>query len=399
VENSNLTPEQVVEKLNTMFTEAVSKTATKDDFDNLTKEVADLKALEIKNSEIEKAVARMEGKMEALKETARFEKSEIIGSIGDQVVKGYSSQLEAIKGGKNLDLEVKQTTIIGDYTGTRALTELEAGVTPIKRQVPLIQSLVSRGTTSSKFVTYIQQTLQSTASWITEGDAKLVGDLKYAETTKEVKKVAGIIKVSKEMLDDLDFVRGEINNDLMATITDQVENQLLNGTGLTVNLDGILNNATTFAAGGFAAQVIDANISDVLRCAVAQIETNKFYPTHIILHPRDVAKMHLTKATDGTYTYGAFVVNPLTGQPQLMNLTIIPTTWMAEGTFLVGDLKKDYLKFRENMNISVGYVNDDFQRNFVSILAEARLVNYIKSNEAGAFVKGNIATAIAAINL
>lgn len=397
MENPNFTPEQVVEKLNTMFTEAVSKTATKDDFNNLSSEVAELKALEIKNSEIEKAVARMEGKLEAMKESAKFEKPEVISSIGDQVTKGYSSKLDAIKGGQQMDLEVKATTIVDDYTGTRALTELEAGVTRIARQVPLLQSLVSRGTINSKFVTYIQQTLQSTASWIGEGTAKLEGDLKYAETTKEVKKVAGLIKVSKEMLDDLDFVRSEINTDLMNTITDQVENNLLNGNGLTVNLDGILNNATTFAAGGFAGTVIEANISDVLRCAVAQVEVNKFYPTHIILHPRDVAKMHLTKTAQGEYTYGAFVVNPLTGQPQLMNLTIVPTTWMAEGTFLVADMKKDYLKFRENMNISVGYVNDDFQKNFVSILCEARLVNYIKSNEAGAFVKGNIATAIAAI--
>jgi HK97 family phage major capsid protein len=398
MENPNVTPEQVVEKINTMFGEAMQKAATKEDLTKLSSEVAELKSLEIKSSEIEKAVAKMEGALEAMKESAKFQKEEKVGSVGEQVVKGYSSKLDVIKGGHNLDLEVKATTIIDDYTGTRALTELEVGVNKIARQVPLIQNLVSRGTTSSKFVTYIQQTLASTASWIGEGAAKLEGDLKYAEVTKEVKKVAGLIKVSKEMLDDLDFVRSEINTDLMETITDQIENNVLNGTGVGANLEGILVNATTFAAGGFAASVVDANIADVLRCAIAQAETNKFMPTHIILHPRDVAKIHLTKTAQGEYTYGAFVVNPLTGQPQMMSLTVVPTTWMTEGTFLVGDMKRDNLKFRENMNISVGYVNDDFQKNFVSILCEARLVNYIKANDFGAFIKGNIATAIAAID-
>jgi HK97 family phage major capsid protein len=398
MENPNLTPDQVVEKINTMFGDAIEKAATKEDLTKLSSEVAELKSLEIKSSEIEKAVAKMEGALEAMKESAKFQKEVKLGSVGEQVVKGYSSKLDVIKGGHNLDLEVKNTTIIDDYTGTRALTELEPGVNGIARQVPLIQNLVSRGTTSSKFVTYIQQTLASTASWIGEGTAKLQGDLKYAEVTKEVKKVAGLIKVSKEMLDDLDFVRSEINSDLMETITDQIENNVLNGTGVGANLEGILVNATTFAAGGFAASVVDANIADVLRCAIAQAETNKFMPTHIVLHPRDVAKIHLTKTAQGEYTYGAFVVNPLTGQPQLMSLTVIPTTWMAEGTFLVGDMKRDNLKFRENMNISVGYVNDDFQKNFVSILCEARLVNYIKANDFGAFIKGNIATAIAAID-
>ncbi len=49
------------------------------------------------------------------------------------------------------------------------------------------------------------------------------------------------------------------------------------------------------------------------------------------------------------------------------------------------------------MNIQVGYVNDDFTKNLVTILAEMRAVHYVKSNHYGAFVKGDFATAIAAL--
>ncbi len=82
----------------------------------------------------------------------------------------------------------------------------------------------------------------------------------------------------------------------------------------------------------------------------------------------------------------------------VFNLVVISTTFMVEGTFLVGDLKRDFMKMREGINVQVGYVNDDFKRNMVSILAEARLVNYVKANDTGAFVKGTIATAITAID-
>ena len=82
----------------------------------------------------------------------------------------------------------------------------------------------------------------------------------------------------------------------------------------------------------------------------------------------------------------------------VFNLAVVSTNYMTEGDFLVGDMRRDYMKVREAVNIQVGYVNDDFKRNMVSILAEARLVNYIKANDFGAFVSGTIATAITAID-
>jgi hypothetical protein len=53
---------------------------------------------------------------------------------------------------------------------------------------------------------------------------------------------------------------------------------------------------------------------------------------------------------------------------------------------------------REGMNIQVGYEGDDFKRNMVTILCEARLVSFIKANDTGAFVKGVIQTAIVALD-
>jgi HK97 family phage major capsid protein len=395
---NNLTPEQVIEQIETKFNDKMNSMVTKSDLDGLKNDVESLKGLTEKSQAIETAIAAFEGKIEALVEKAQNNKGGRVLSIGEQVVEGYKSQIEGLKQGKGIELDIKaDTTITGDYTGNIALSTLEAGVNRIARQVPKLRQVANVGSTVSKFVTYIQQTLASTAGWTSEAGVKTEGELKYQEVSKEVKKVAGIIKVSKEMLEDLSFVRNEINTDLLATLEDQIENSLLNGSGVGANLEGLLTFAQTFAAGSFATSIPLANISDVIRVAAATIESNKFMATHVVLNPIDVAKMQLTKTSAGEYTYPIFYVDNLTGQPKLAELTVVSTTWMAAGTFLVGDMSKSNVRMRENMNVTVGYVNDDFQRNMVSILAEARLVHYVKANDVNAFVKGVIATAITAI--
>jgi HK97 family phage major capsid protein len=395
---NDLTPEQVVEKINTLFNEKTAGMPTHDDVNALKSEIENLKGFEKKSADMELALAKFEGRLEAMSEKAVAPKAMAYGSIGDQVVKAYAGQIEAIKEGKSINLETKETTIVGDYTGNIALSTLEAGVNRIARQVAKVRNAMSMGTTTSKFVTYIQQTLQSSATWIGEGVVKNEGDLKYQEVSVEVKKVAGFIKISKEMLEDLAFVRNEVNTDLMETIDNQIENNLLNGNGAGANLNGIINQAQAWSAGTFANTVTSANLADVVRTSVAQIETNKFIASHVVLHPRDVAKLSLSKTTAGEYTYGAFVVHPVTGDPIIAGLPIISTTWMTEGNFLVADMTRAQVRMREGMNIQVGYEGDDFKRNMVTILCEARLVSFIKANDTGAFVKGVIQTAIVALD-
>jgi uncharacterized protein (UPF0548 family) len=87
------------------------------------------------------------------------------------------------------------------------------------------------------------------------------------------------------------------------------------------------------------------------------------------------------------------------GQHLVANLPVITSSYMAAGTYLVGDFSKSNVRVREGVNMQVGYVNDDFQRNMVTILAEARLVHYVKANDVNAFVYGDISTDIAAIDL
>ncbi len=395
---NNLTTDQVIEKINGMINEKMASTPSIDDVNHIKSELETLKSLNEKSNEIEKSIAKLEGKFEAMSEKA-VEKGVEPRTIGEKAIKQIKDQLDAVKSGKSITLDLKaDTTIVGDYTGNIALSVLDPEINRIARQRVLLQNAVNRGTTTSKFVTYIQQTLQSTSDYVAESVAKPQGELKYTEVSKEVKKIAGVIKVSKEMLADLPFMQNEINTDLMASVSDDLENGILNGTGVGSQLEGMYTLATAWSAGTFANTIIAANLHDVIRVACANIEAAKFYPTHVVLNPIDVAKLQLTKTTTGEYTYPIFYLDPVTSQPKIANLTIVSTTWMVAGTFLVGDMSRDYLKMRENMNITFGYENDDFTRNMISIICETRGVNYIKANDLGAFVKGNIQTSIVALD-
>ena len=321
----------------------------------------------------------------------------------DALVKTYSDNVQkitdSIEKGQRISLDVKtDTTIDGDYTGNVALSVLEPGVNRIARPIRRIREISNVGTTTSKFVTYIQQT-QNVAPgaeetlWVNEAGAKFNGEVKYEEVSEEVKKVAAYIKVSKEMLADLSFVRSEINTELMEAIEQNIDYSLVNGAG-GVDLNGLLSVAPNFSAGTFAGTIQGANISDLIRIAKAQIQAANFQPTHVLLNPEDVAKIELTKTSTGEYTYPAF----WDANMMLAGLMIVSSNNITAGTLVVGDFTKFNIKFREDMNMSVGYENDDFTRNMVTILCEARLVAYIKGNDVDAFVQSDIATDIALIN-
>lgn len=402
MENTNLTPEEVVEKLNNTFAEKMSNVPTKGDVEALKTDLESLKGLEAKSQDIEKAIAKFEGRLEAMSEKAVEPKIERL-SLGKALAKTYTDNIDAIKstiekGGK-LNLQVKDTTITADYTGDYALTDFDSVVDRTIRKRYGILENVNTGSTDSKFVTYVQQTADSNGTFTAESIAKTESSPAWSEISEEVKKIATYVKVSKEMLEDLSFIRSEINNDLMTGLRESIEQALLSGGGGT-SINGLINASMGLPTynGSFDDEVRDANISDLIRVVKAQIEASNFSPTHVVLNPEDIAKLQLTKDSGGQYTYPMFLPNQMgDGEMVIAGMRVISSTYMPTGDYLVGDMSKVNVKFRNNMTLEVGLDANDFTRNMVTILAEARLVSYVKNNEKTAFVYGDIATDVALI--
>jgi HK97 family phage major capsid protein len=280
-------------------------------------------------------------------------------------------------------------------TGQIPQAERESGITRIVRRNPFILELVNVGTIMSNVWEWVEQkNIDGGAAMTAEGAAKSQADFDLVVASANVKKVTAYIKVTKEMLDDVELMRSEIDQELTELIQLKIDDQLLNGTGTTVNLTGINANATAYAAGSFALAIPEPNNFDVLRTAINQVRVNLFEPTYIVMHPTDVTAMDLAKASDGHYVLPPFASNDGT---IVSGIRVVANTGVAVDNFLVGDFTKAGVRFKEGLTINVGYENDDFTKNLVTILAEARLVQRVKSNHYGAFVKGVFSTAITAL--
>ena len=407
----NLTPEQVIDKVNASIAEKTQGFAKSEDLAQMKEDIATAKELAGKmenfdDSAIKSAIAEIEGKLEALKETPKVDDN-AGKSLGTLIFDAYKSAKDAINGmvekGGLLKLDVKAAgtmTIDGNYSGgTVGLSDLEVGLTRIARRRPFMRQLVNSRGTTSKYVVYTEQKNADpgVAGMTAEGALKTQTDFDIVEQNCAVKKVTAFIKVSKEMIADIPFMQGEINGELMEIVELKLDEQILSGDGLGDNLEGILANATAFAPGvTFTALVPNANQADVLRIAIAQIQNQFFDANYILLNPLDAAAIDLTKDSTGNYTYGMTIT--IDGVTRVKAVPVIVNPGITVGTYLVGDFTKSNLRIREDLNVQIGYVNDDFTKNLITVLAEMRACQYVKSNHYGAFVAGDFATDIAVID-
>ena len=280
-------------------------------------------------------------------------------------------------------------------TGQIPQAEREQGITRIVRRNPFILELVNVGTIMSNVWEWVEQkNADGGAAMTAEGAAKSQADFDLVVASANVKKVTAYIKVTKEMLDDVELMRSEIDQELTELINLKIDDQLLNGNGLTVNLTGITTNATAWAAGAFALAIPTPTKWDVLRTAINQVRVNLFEPTYIVMHPTDVTSMELSKDSTGQYIMPPFAA---VDGSIVSGIRVVANTGVTIDKFLVGDFSKAGVRFKEGLTINVGYENDDFTKNLVTILAEARLVQRVKSNHYGAFVYGDFSDAITAL--
>ena len=407
MENTNLTPEEVVSRIEAKINEKAAGFVSKDELTAIKSDIAAVKELAEKSdlTEVKTTIAKIEGMVEGLKEQ-KPETTSVVKTLGEAISNAYEKSIDAIKGlgsGQTVSLDVKAAgtmTITDNYSGgTVGLSSLEPGLTRVQRRRAFLRQLINAAGTISRYVVWIEQANPDpgAAGMTAEGAAKTQTDFDLVERSSEVKKISAYIKVSKEMLADIAFMRGEINNELMELVQLKLDEQILLGDGTGNNLAGIDANAVAFSAGSFAGTILAANNTDVLRVAIAQIAGANFEANYIVLNPADAAALELTKTTTGEYTYP---VNMMYGAPKtIYGVPVIENNLVPAGEFYVGDFSKSNLRVREDMNIQVGYVNDDFTKNLITILCEARAAHFVKVNHYDAFVKGDFATAKAALEL
>lgn len=375
---------------------------------DLQKQIEDgLKAAD-NSQEVKDSLEKMQDHLDKLdiKLQKSGSRSSVFKTIDDEVKDAFAKQdisegIEVMKtksmASVNFEIKAPTTMVLGSYAGNALTTEIDRVISAAPNRMPLFRNIINVSTIRGNKVTWVnKEAKEGGAAMTAEGALKSQMSWTYTEESADVKKITAYVKVSKEALDDLDFLRSEINTDLREEIELTLDNQIAKGTGVGLNLKGILTYAPTFDVTGtsFALAVSNANRLDVLRTAVALVKKERFNPNYIVISPMDAALMDLEKGTDGHYILPPFVTAD--GQ-RIAGILVIENEAIDEGKFLVGDFTKSNLRIREEININIGYSDDDFVKNLVTILAEMRAAHYIKKHHVPAFLQGTFTDAIADI--
>lgn len=362
--------------------------------------MSQVKALETQGAEVAKQKSQVEEiALRVLELETKGVDKNVVETL-ETILDARKDELSAMKdkSGASVKFTLKAAGTMAESTNITGIIpqgEREAGITRTVRRQPYLLSLVNVGTIMSNLWEWVEQkNPDGGAAMTAEGAAKSQADFDLVLASASVKKVTAYIKVTKEMLDDVQLLRAEIDQELTELINLKIDDQILSGSGSGANLTGITTNATAWAAGAFANAVPSPTRADALRVAINQVRVAQFQPNYIVMHPTDVTAMELAKDSTGQYVLPPFTS---TDGTVVSGIPVVANTGMTIDKFLVGDFTKSGVRFKEGLTINVGYENDDFTKNLVTILAEARLVHRVKSNHYGAFVYGDFSDAITAL--
>lgn len=389
--------------------DAVAKSASKEDIESLKSELATAQKEQM--VQLNKTLKEYGLAIEKLNKN-NSERSLISNatSVKDSLsTEENKAKLSALKGLNKASAEQNGITFEIKAAGTMLeSTNVYAGNVPVEQRIAglnliatrqlRLMDLFAKGAASSNIISWVYQANRDGAAGGTaEGDTKNQIDFDLVVASQAVVKRTAYIKISTEMLDDIDFIQSEINNELMRLLMLDIELTAYSGNGTAPNLNGIRTVATAFAAGTFAATVDNANEADVLTVAINQIAiANQEAPNAIMMHPSDITKLKLYKvsATDRRYIDRLiFIGNTLT----LDGVPMIGSTLVTAGTYLVGNFNMSTMYQKNAVTINMGLDGNDWTKNLRTIIAEWRGALVTKNNDRTAFVKGTFATDIAAL--
>ncbi|RVI62021.1 phage major capsid protein [Sinorhizobium meliloti] len=312
-------------------------------------------------------------------------------TIGEQFVEdqGVREWLQSSPSKGKADVRFKATitsatTDTAGAAGAAVETTRLPGILALPQRRLTVRDLISPGRMDGNSLEYVRETgFTNSAAPVAETAAKPESDLKFDLVTTSAKVIAHWMKASRQILDDFSQLRSIIDQRLLYGLAYVEEGQLLNGDGTGQNLHGIIPQATAYAA---AFTPSAATAIDTLRLAQLQAALAEYPATGHVLNPTDWARIELTKDTTGRYIIG----NPqgMIG-PTLWGLPVVATQAIAVDKFLTGAFRLGAQLFdRWDARVEAGFVNDDFIKNLVTILAEERLALAVYRPEA--FIYGDL---------
>jgi HK97 family phage major capsid protein len=238
-----------------------------------------------------------------------------------------------------------------------------------------IRQLLPQGTTQGDKVPYIVEVAgEGSMAPTIEGNIKPLNDLNYELKEAPVRKIAGHMRISEEMLNDLPWLQSEVAQRGTAKLLDAEDTVLLFGANDTApNFTGLTISALT--AANLPANLNSQNTYnwDAMLAAFAALATREFMADTVAINPADYYNLLLSKTvTNGDY------LNPITwtgSQAVIAGVPIRVTTAIPAGSLLVGNFAQG-AKMAQREGLSIRFYDQDQDnavRNLVTVVIEERI--------------------------
>lgn len=241
-------------------------------------------------------------------------------------------------------------------------------ILPAALQQPRIADLIPQGTTEQTAIVYMEETTTTNAvAGTLEGNLKPESALAFTERNSPVRKIAGILPVTDELLNDIPALRSYIEMRLRLFLALAEDRDLYGGAGsptLTglINISGIQTQARGTDPG-----------PDAFFKAMVKVYTGSFLQASgIVMHPIDWQNIRLLRTDQGIYIFG----NPGDNAPaRLWGLNVVQTTAATQGTALVAAFDTAVQIFRrDQVSFAISTEHSDFfARNEMLLRIEERL--------------------------
>lgn len=289
--------------------------------------------------------------------------------VGNEEVKAAFAAMLPENGGRTkgfVRVECKNTV---DSDSTTTFPFQRPGVIPGSfAPVTVRQSITSIPVTTNSVESLREAAWTNSAAEVSHGAAKPESAITFEPYTVNIRTVAHFIKVTNQLLADAPAIAAYIDTRLRDGLAQRVDAQLVNGNGTSPNLSGMTDS------GNFTAYTPTSD--DLLVDAINRLKYTMWatgnVPAVFYVNPADWGAMERVRegAGSGMYLYGAPGIaagmNPF-GVP------VIITKDLAAGKIIARTADSMLIYNRQGVAVEMGYENDDFTKNLVTIRAEERL--------------------------
>lgn len=342
--------------------------------------------------ELKSALENLNKEFTSLKET-RVERKSFTNELGE-AAEAISKAFVDMKPTRVVLKTVGDMLTSTNVTGTGARPVELMPMAEIKLPVPIgLQLSNVFQTSTTQTIDVSQAAEEGGAAASSEGSAKTQYDFNINGTSYNHTFVQSYLTVSREMMQDIPYLQSFIQSRLMKKVMDKASSYILEGSGSAPIWKGVKEFATAWAAGSFANVYSAPNLYHVLIIGVAQCRNNNYEPNGITLNPLDYAGLQLAVIEKQMNLPEAIVSG---GTLFVSGVPVYASSQVTSDAFYIGDWMYSNTAISSGFELFIDPYTG-LKNNKVTILGEMRGIHFVQAADTGAFIKGDISDAIAAL--